>query len=531
MVHAGAEPLPARPIVRLGTLWVLRAASSDSDDDDEAERPNMVSGIRIHRGGSGIGVGVIGTGRVHTRVRAPVPTVVVGTPMVQGGLDRAAVQRVLRQRVYQARSCYQVGLRAKPHLAGTMRIRLIIDAAGRVSQSNASGLDATVASCVERNYRYLRFPRPASGGTVQISYLLSFNVSRGGFSPIAPPPPPVPQPHVTPQKPTPIPLIESPVVVHEPDDHGGPAGCHVAEAPDGIDDLVPAAAACYETLLERAPAYVGRVEVEVAVDDAGSIATSQVHGARDDAFGSCLAAAARGLVLSGRAADALRGHRLLVPLSFDKDGGVAPAVTTVSATDHDFRIGLRLLASEVAWSRSTELTRTAWKTVHHQAGDGATVLRIDDGVDAGAVVGALAAYGKDAWKLRFARRAGDDGWTIVSPVASPAVRSPCSGPRTSRVTVFIDKAAIWIGTDKGHVKIDSVGGKHDVLAYARTLRSLRRAELAHRSDLELAVAMPGVPYGVFARVLEIAVESGFHDAVVTTRNAISDPRRRPARSP
>jgi TonB family protein len=461
--------------------------------------------------------------------------VTIGRPRVAGGLDKNIIRRYIRRMLPRIRYCYERQLLVKRHLRGTVYVRFTIDPNGRVLNPVASGVDKAVSTCVAQVIRRLRFPKPPGGGLVHVTYPFQFRPggsSSGGVTPLEPPPPPPPpKPQMQPTKPRPIDAPESPLVskvTEPPPPPKGPLACHPAARPDGLEAILPAAEACYEHLLDREPEATGRLFVTLSIDGSGVITDTVAQGIPDRHLATCVARAAKALVLSGREADALRGGNAIFSLYLDKDGGEQGAMQTVTATDHDLRLGLRLMASEVAWNKVDAVQRAAWKRVASEATDDPLVLQIADDIDAGAVLAATVALAGKARQVRYARALEGGGWKIVNPLGDGTFRGVCPGQPASRVSVLIDRDGIWVGTDKGRDHVPMADGKHDLLGYARLLRTLRRRELADRSDLEIAVTA-GVPYGAFARALEIAIETGFHDTEVRPVGQIRNPRRQAAR--
>jgi tRNA A-37 threonylcarbamoyl transferase component Bud32 len=102
------------------------------------------------------------------------------TTIVNGHLPAEAVQSVVRQNFARFKLCYETGLKSKPSLAGKVSVKLEIDETGAVSSAQDAGStlpDASVVSCIVREFTSLRFPQP-DRGTVTVVYPLTF--SNGG---------------------------------------------------------------------------------------------------------------------------------------------------------------------------------------------------------------------------------------------------------------------------------------------------------------------------------------------------------------
>lgn len=125
-------------------------------------------------GGRGAGGGVpLG------RAARPSPAVSPGALTVQGSIDRQIIRRVVAQNMGAIRYCYERELLRAPTLAGKLVLQLVIDGAGvvqRVTTAPESTLkSAAVSGCVEKAALRWRFPKPAGGGTVTVSYPLLFS--------------------------------------------------------------------------------------------------------------------------------------------------------------------------------------------------------------------------------------------------------------------------------------------------------------------------------------------------------------------
>jgi hypothetical protein len=113
----------------------------------------------------------------ETRVSGIVKTL---APSVEGSLDRSVVAKEVRTRIGAIKACYERALKRKPDLAGKVKMRWTISAAGTVSavevEEDRLG-DAEVASCIKGLVSRWRFLAP-SGGSVDVVYPFVFEVSR-----------------------------------------------------------------------------------------------------------------------------------------------------------------------------------------------------------------------------------------------------------------------------------------------------------------------------------------------------------------
>ncbi|MEZ4219910.1 MAG: AgmX/PglI C-terminal domain-containing protein [Polyangiaceae bacterium] len=126
-------------------------------------------------GGLGTGGGTIGGGSGYVSNRPQPTPLVTGTPLVQGGMDRNALQRVVKRNMNQLRYCYQRELKSGSFDA-TLKVKFVIGATGRVSSvalTNKSPRPALDA-CVQGVFRRMVFPKPATGAAAVVTYPIVF---------------------------------------------------------------------------------------------------------------------------------------------------------------------------------------------------------------------------------------------------------------------------------------------------------------------------------------------------------------------
>ena len=195
---------PNAPVVPWGNLAL--GADHDSHmgglwgDPGEAFGNGLgLSGVGIGGGGKGegIGIGEIGTighcggcsgdgpggfghghgvlGRGHA-ARAP-RIQWTGETSVNGRLDPAVIQRIVRLNAGRFMGCYQSGLRSNPSLEGRVAVSFLIGRDGTVTAAqDTSGSDLPdpdVRACVVRSFGTLEFPEP-KGGLVTVIYPFTF---------------------------------------------------------------------------------------------------------------------------------------------------------------------------------------------------------------------------------------------------------------------------------------------------------------------------------------------------------------------
>lgn len=496
--------------VHLGTVYVLPGKATPASaaagvlEGTTQGVPGLGSPGAVELGG--------GTGQVGVR-RPTGPRVRPGVPNTSGQLDRAIIQRVIRRVLKPVDRCFEAELLRNPNLAGTVVVRFAIEANGSVSRAVATGVNASVSTCVAGVIRRLAFPAPPGGGRVMVSYPFNFRTSSGAIGPD-------------------VPIGDRLQEVSRgcyPIDTGGAASA--------FEPIERAATACYQEALGRVPSLMGRARVELAVDAQGAIAEVSVEGPGDPTLEACIAAATKALSLTGDQRVTVTGKSALFNLAFTREPMVAlerdPEAALITITRREVRVGLRIVGSEVRLERDTAPHRAIWGEIEGAVRGlkGPIVLRVADDVDALVVEMALRTLSKQRTQLRLARAIPDGaaGWKVVTPLAHFDLTGPCDGPPHGRNGVLVARDGYWIGTDKGYAHIPLDGKTFDSIGFARHLRELRRFELAARSDLEIA-ATPGTPYEALAKATEIAFETGFTDVRVLRPSELRDPRhlrRRP----
>lgn len=150
---------------------------------------NIFSGIGVGEGGVlggcgcgwgsfrdfSYGRGVAGSPAIRHETRAAPRILDTGGDMI-GKLPPEVIKRVIRANFPRFRRCYERGLASDPTLAGTVVVRLIVDATGAVETASLAGGtldDATVRTCVLGVYATLSFPDPESG-KVFVTYPIDF---------------------------------------------------------------------------------------------------------------------------------------------------------------------------------------------------------------------------------------------------------------------------------------------------------------------------------------------------------------------
>lgn len=100
-----------------------------------------------------------------------------GTAEIQGQLDRAIIERVIRQHRREIRACYTQQLQRHPDLEGKITISFVVDMTGNVASSRIGSTtmnNSEVENCITLRVRRWRFPEPKGGGVVRVNYPFTF---------------------------------------------------------------------------------------------------------------------------------------------------------------------------------------------------------------------------------------------------------------------------------------------------------------------------------------------------------------------
>lgn len=117
------------------------------------------------------GNGKCPAGRVCKGGRPPVvPPVKIGPPIISDADVGPIVQRYIKRYKDRIGYCYERALLGNGELAGTVTASFVIDAAGKVLSSNATGVDGELDQCVAGVISGIQFPRLAESGTFQVRY-------------------------------------------------------------------------------------------------------------------------------------------------------------------------------------------------------------------------------------------------------------------------------------------------------------------------------------------------------------------------
>ncbi len=116
--------------------------------------------------GRGSGAGFGGRGKKVPRVRQAKAT-------VKGSLDKDIIRRIVRAHINEVRSCYNAGLLKDPSLSGKVSVQFTIAPTGKVAVavvSSSTVSDKDVGNCIAKAVKRWKFPKPAGGGNVVVTY-------------------------------------------------------------------------------------------------------------------------------------------------------------------------------------------------------------------------------------------------------------------------------------------------------------------------------------------------------------------------
>ena len=135
-------------------------------------------------GGTGLGLGGLGTkgggrgaggyGSIDLGGKGKDSTrIIPGKTTVVGGLDKDVIMKVIKRHQNEIKFCYEQELQKNPALAGKVAVAWTIDGTGAVADANVSESsisNANVESCILQRIRRWKFPEPAGGGVVNVTF-------------------------------------------------------------------------------------------------------------------------------------------------------------------------------------------------------------------------------------------------------------------------------------------------------------------------------------------------------------------------
>lgn len=103
-----------------------------------------------------------------------------GDAVVLGNIDKAQIEKVIRDNLNQIRYCYVRELNKNPTLAGKIVVRFTISPDGSVpaaSTKESTMGSGTVEDCINQRIMQLRFPEPKGGGKANVVYPFIFKAA------------------------------------------------------------------------------------------------------------------------------------------------------------------------------------------------------------------------------------------------------------------------------------------------------------------------------------------------------------------
>jgi hypothetical protein len=217
---------------------------------------------------------------------AKLPRVVVGTPTTNvGGIDAVVLARVLRSELDKLRGCYDRELATNPLLAARIEIAFTIAADGRVVGASAgSKAPVMLGQCLSRVISGVRFPALPGGGSVRVTYPLTFDHGAPGLAPSQP------EPAVVPESAPPEPWTPYSLEGMAPD----ASAVNVARLTErALRAKLDPIAACF-----TGPGPTGSLRAMLGVSAEGVVRRARIGGLADPASESCIANALVGLQVS-----------------------------------------------------------------------------------------------------------------------------------------------------------------------------------------------------------------------------------------
>ena len=125
-------------------------------------------------GTKGKGGGQAGYGKLSLVGSAGVSPIPLGAEAIEGGgLDTSLIADVINRNLGQIRFCYEQGLQGDPALAGRVAVKFVIGGNGAVKTAlvDSTSLNSKlVEDCILLRLRTWKFPLPAGGSDVKVSY-------------------------------------------------------------------------------------------------------------------------------------------------------------------------------------------------------------------------------------------------------------------------------------------------------------------------------------------------------------------------
>ncbi len=219
-----------------------------------------------------------------SRITDPTSSLVLGTAITSGAVERADVDRVLRSQLSSLQSCYERAFAKKPSLSSRITVTFPVDPDGSVPTASVVGGLGEMQPCVINVVRKLRFPGPPGGGSTQVSFSLSLENARAAA---------IPEPTV---KGPPAPWTPFAIDASPPLD-GAPAIAGAAEI--AVRARLDRLATCF-----RGPTPAGSLRAMLDLDATGLLRVARIGGLGDEASAVCLRRELAGLRVKSATLDA-----------------------------------------------------------------------------------------------------------------------------------------------------------------------------------------------------------------------------------
>ena len=160
-----------------GLGQTIRGAGNGGGCMSENCAPGLLTGLGTRTGGEGRTGNQRQAGDLGQRKESG-PRVGAKDPLVLGSIDKATVDRIVKQHLPSIRACYERELGRTPTLRGKLSVKFVIGKDGgvsTVSSRNDSLKTPAVSNCVHSRFMRMTFPKPRGGGIVTVNYPLVFD--------------------------------------------------------------------------------------------------------------------------------------------------------------------------------------------------------------------------------------------------------------------------------------------------------------------------------------------------------------------
>jgi hypothetical protein len=175
VVEAPAPATEAAPVKKSGAPMTFEELSAALGGEEKM-------GLEMDRStptpsGKGLSAdGYSSVGAAHQAVDTGGASHLAGDIKVSGGLTASAIRSGVHTEAARLRSCYEHGLAANPHLAGSVMVSFSVDEHGAVLdvETQSDAIPADVTSCIQSAFNAMTFPAPKAA-PAKIVYPIDFN--------------------------------------------------------------------------------------------------------------------------------------------------------------------------------------------------------------------------------------------------------------------------------------------------------------------------------------------------------------------